>query len=122
MSIRKCVVTVPFFTSTILPLRTLRALSLMTVLRVARRAALCRSGYNARVVRPSCPVPLLHQRHTLDLRVHGRPFGEAELVPRPLRDAREEPVAGSLGPQAEHDDDLVLPDRRRRQDAGRQGV
>src|SRR3954452_11295038 len=122
MSIRTCVVTVPLLTSTILPLRTLRALSFTTVLPLARRAALCWNGYNASGARPTCPVPLLHQRHTLDLRVDAHPPGEGQLVPGALGDAREQAVASAVGTQAEQDDDLVLPDSRRRQDVGRERV
>src|SRR3954452_2978017 len=92
MSIRTCVVTVPFLTSTILPLRTLRALSFTTVLRPVRRAALCWSGYNALGARPTRPVPLLHQRHTLDLRMDAHPLGKVQLVPGALGDAREQAV------------------------------
>src|SRR3954464_12618592 len=97
ISIRTCVVTVPFLTSTILPLRTLRALSFTTVLPLARSAALCWSGYNALGARPTRPVALLHQRHTLDLRVDAHPLGEAQLVPGALGDACEQAVASAVG-------------------------
>src|SRR3954470_5421173 len=96
MSIRTCVVTVPFFTSTILPLRTLRALSFTMVLPLARPATLCWNRYSAVSARPTRSVPHLHQRHTLDLRVDAHPLGEAQLVPGALGDAREQAVASAV--------------------------